>query len=75
MNILETILYSTDVCEALDEYAVDLVEYCYRTISLLLSLKDIKSYKLDELGQTPKEVHDRFIHTTLLEYGIVLLIF
>jgi len=70
VNLLETILFSCDACEALDDYTIDLVEYCYRTISFLLSLStELENFKLDELGQTPKQVHYRFIHTTLLEYG------
>ena len=69
VNLLETILFSGDACEALDDYALDLVDYCYRTISFLLSIQSKE--KNDEWEQTPKGVFDRFTATTLIEYGNV----
>ena len=69
VNLLETILFSGDACEALEDYALDLVDYCYRTISFLLSIQS-KDNK-EEWEQTPKGVFDRFTATTLIEYGNV----
>ena len=66
---METILFSGDACEALEDYALDLVDYCYRTISFLLSIQSKE--KNDEWEQTPKGVFDRFTATTLIEYGNV----
>ncbi|XP_075688072.1 zinc finger MYND domain-containing protein 10 [Rhinoderma darwinii] len=37
INLLETIFYHKDVCESAEELALDLVDYCHRKLTLLLS--------------------------------------
>ena len=65
MNLLETILFKPDACEVLDEFCLDLVEYCYRTISSLLSFQK----EPEQPGTTPKDVFNTFKQTTYLEFG------
>ena len=68
VNLLETILFNADTCESLDDFALDLVDYCYRTISFLLSLK--QNYSITEVKNV-SDVYDNFLYTTILEYGMV----
>lgn len=74
VNMLETICFSVDVVETLGDLSVDLVDYCYRTLSYLYALhqgtgqESNQSIK-DDLKQTPKSVFENYKRTTLLEYG------
>ena len=55
----------------LDEYCLDLVEYCYRTISSLLSFPSNADTAAD-VGTTPKDIYQTFKTSTYLEFGYVL---
>ncbi|XP_053544976.1 zinc finger MYND domain-containing protein 10 [Bombina bombina] len=37
INLLETIFYHTDVCESAEELALDLIDYCHRKLTILVS--------------------------------------
>ncbi|KAM4021582.1 zinc finger MYND domain-containing protein 10 isoform 3-T3 [Anomaloglossus baeobatrachus] len=37
INLLETILYHKDVCESAEDLVLDLIDYCHRKLTLLLS--------------------------------------
>jgi len=68
VNLLETILFKPDAAEVLDEYCLDLVEYCYRTISSLLSFPSNADTAAD-VGTTPKDIYQTFKTSTYLEFG------
>ncbi|XP_008287578.1 zinc finger MYND domain-containing protein 10 [Stegastes partitus] len=57
INLLETIMFHKDSCEAADDSVVDLVDYCHRKLTLLA-------------GETTREcavTHDQYNHMTSIE--------
>ena len=71
MNLLETICFSVDVVETLGDLSVDLVDYCYRTLSKLYALhqSETSSPAKNEYAQTPKDVFENFKSTVMVEFG------
>jgi len=70
LNLLETISFNAEVIETIGDLAVDLVDYCYRTLSLLYAQHQngVKHDKPDG-DSTPKDIFNNFSSSMLLEYG------
>lgn len=72
VNLLETICYNCDVVESIGELCVDLVDYCYRTLSYLYGMNQADNGVKDEVkesNQTPRDLVEKYQRSTLIEYG------
>jgi len=71
LNLLETICFSVDVVETLGDLSVDLVDFCYRTLSKLYALHQLQrsSPAKNEYAQTPEDVFENFKSTLMVEFG------
>ncbi|XP_029946975.1 zinc finger MYND domain-containing protein 10 [Salarias fasciatus] len=68
INLLETIMFHQDSCEAAGDSVLDLVDYCHRKLTLLAS-RTTNSEDHDEHISTTKEVQKQNV---ALEFGISL---
>lgn len=46
--LLELVLFHPSCCEALEDYAADLLDYCYGLVSQLLTTKPIDSIEIED---------------------------
>uniref|UniRef100_A0A3Q3SGZ8 Zinc finger MYND domain-containing protein 10 n=1 Tax=Mastacembelus armatus TaxID=205130 RepID=A0A3Q3SGZ8_9TELE len=65
INLLETIMFHRDSCEAADDSVLDLVDYCHRKLTLLAS-------KMTRDGATMHNQDNLQIQSTALEFEISL---
>nr|XP_019957103.1 PREDICTED: zinc finger MYND domain-containing protein 10 [Paralichthys olivaceus] len=75
INLLETIMFHKDSCEAADDYMVDLVDYCHRKLTLLASKATRENtaaqYKLTDKTDVPT-MEELQIQSAALEFEISL---
>ena len=72
VNLLETVLYSTDVVECLGDSAIDLLDFCYRSLSYLFAEYQSdghKSFDHKKDKNRPGDTYEKYRIETLLEYG------
>jgi len=72
VNLLETVLYSTDVVECLGDSAIDLLDFCYRSLSYLFAefqSDGHKSFDHKKDKNRPGDTYEKYRIETLLEYG------
>ncbi|KAG7493594.1 hypothetical protein JOB18_012644 [Solea senegalensis] len=78
INLLETIMFHKDSCEAADDSVLDLVDYCHRKLTLLVSgtAREDKAAAHGQHEQTAKtdvsSIEELQIHSTALEFEISL---
>ena len=67
-NLLETVLYGELACESLGDAAIDLIDYCVRSVSHILnhSMTGNQANEAKALHnlETPKEELQRHLQTT-----------
>ncbi|XP_056381150.1 zinc finger MYND domain-containing protein 10 [Hyla sarda] len=77
INILETIFYHKDVCESAEDLVLDLVDYCHRKLTLLLShsSEDIiqgQDRLLPSTGSETSSLEELKLQAEALDFDIAL---
>ncbi|XP_071784356.1 zinc finger MYND domain-containing protein 10-like [Asterias amurensis] len=58
VNLLETILYHKEPCEAAEDCILDIIDYCYRKITYLIARQEAEEDEDDNEDATPKKASD-----------------
>ncbi|KAG8436162.1 hypothetical protein GDO86_007314 [Hymenochirus boettgeri] len=77
INLLETILYHKEVCESTEDFALDLIDYCHRKLTLLASqsstgIKPIQDRLLPQTTSDSSSLEELKQQTESLEFDIAL---
>ncbi|XP_030585965.1 zinc finger MYND domain-containing protein 10 [Archocentrus centrarchus] len=72
INLLETIMFHKDSCDAADDSVLDLVDYCHRKLTLLASeaIRDV-SVTYDQVKQI-RSIEELQVQSSALEFEISL---